>query len=193
MKKARQWGREDAKDAIILARESPTELDKNTFDLEVLGVEYASDRAGKPARRLVSGWDVIDEAMESGGEAWAAIPVLEERPVAARLPGGEKAWEAGGQEALEAFGDAFYAELEAADVLPIDTYHYPDHIQDLEGTPVISIYVVDRRRFTEFHQEHSLGTEFDGNWVLAEENVQKIYSEPKPSLRERLARVFKSG
>jgi hypothetical protein len=51
-----------------------------------------------------------------------------------------------------------------------------------------SLYVIDRRRFTEFHPEAHLGARIgsDGEWVLGEEHVQKIFSKPKPSLRQRL-------
>jgi hypothetical protein len=190
---ARAWGREDAKDAIMLAREAPSEIDRMTMDFGgMLGPEYSSDRAGKPARRLVSEWDGIHEQLSESGRI-RGIP--RDRPLAALLPGATRAWEAGGQEALDAHGDAFYEELDAADVFLIDTYAYPSadpQFQDIDGEPVFSLYVVDGRRFSEFHQEHWLGQDFGTGWRLAEENVQKVYTEPMPSLRERIERVFRS-
>ena len=74
-------------------------------------------------------------------------------------------------------------------MFPISTFSYPGadpSLMDINGEVIFSLYVLDGRRFSEFHREHWLGLDFDGNWMLAEENVQKVYSEPKPSLRQRL-------
>jgi hypothetical protein len=202
LEKARQWGREDAKDAIILAREAPGETDDGIAHIDdVLGPEFASDRAGKPARRLVSQWEQIEKQIEQWGEAQM---INRSVPLPAWLPGGGKAWDAGveeakaageedpgagGEEALQGHADTFYADLDAADVVSLYTCHYPGPsiaLIELNGEPIFSLYVVDRRRFSEFHREHWLGYGSGEDWALNEENVQKVYSEPKRSLRQRI-------
>jgi hypothetical protein len=85
--------------------------------------------------------------------------------------------------------DTFYADLDAADVVSLYTCHYPGPsiaLIELNGKPIFSLYVVDRRRFSEFHREHWLGYGSGEDWALNEENVQKVYSEPKRSLRQRI-------
>lgn len=179
LEQVRAWGMRDGGRAVAFAKEPEPDHGLEVVQLPAQAMGHPDPgEPGSSARRLCSDWDSTIEGVYVGPR---------DLPLGGRISPEAAKSARESEDAWDIYWDSFELTLRRANVVLLATYF--DH--PVENTHIRSLYVVDNDRFPIWNGKRLKGFVEGGDTLIEETYVQDAYLPQKPSLAERLRKLFR--